>query len=143
MNGVHDMGGMQDMKLVLPEPNEPVFHENWEGRMYALTFATFAWGKFSVDAYRTAIERIPPADYLRMSYYEKWLAALLILLEKERPRQPRRARERPPCGRRREGKSTTHRRQGSVDPRRRLLERAAGELIGAFRGWSIRPREKN
>jgi nitrile hydratase len=81
MNGVHDLGGMQDMRLVLPEPNEPVFHETWEARTYALAFATGAWGKWNVDAYRSAIERIPPADYLRMSYYEKWLAALLILLE--------------------------------------------------------------
>ena len=81
MNGVHDMGGMQDMKLVLPEPNEPVFHETWEARMYALALAASAWGKWSIDAYRSAIERTPPADYLRMSYYEKWLAALLILLK--------------------------------------------------------------
>jgi nitrile hydratase len=81
MNGVHDMGGMQDMRLVLPEPNEPVFHETWEARMHALALAASAWGKWSIDAYRSAIERTPPADYLRMSYYEKWLAALLILLE--------------------------------------------------------------
>jgi nitrile hydratase len=81
MNGVHDLGGMHGMRLVLPEPNEPVFHETWEARMYALAFAASAWGKWNVDAYRSAIERTPPADYLRMSYYEKWLAALLILLE--------------------------------------------------------------
>jgi nitrile hydratase len=82
MNGVHDMGGMQDMRLILPEPTEPVFHERWEARMYALTGATFFLGKWNVDAFRSAIERIPPADYLRMSYYERWLAAVLELLEK-------------------------------------------------------------
>ena len=88
MNGVHDMGGMQDMRLVLPDPTEPVFHERWEARMYALALATFAWGKFNVDEYRSTIEWIPPADYLRMSYYEKWLAALLILLERSAPAAP-------------------------------------------------------
>ena len=29
MNGVHDMGGMQDMGPVRPEENEPVFHAAW------------------------------------------------------------------------------------------------------------------
>ena len=31
MNGVHDMGGMQGFGKVEPEPNEPVFHSEWEG----------------------------------------------------------------------------------------------------------------
>jgi len=33
-----------------------------------------AWGKWNLDASRRQTELIPPADYLRMSYYEKWLA---------------------------------------------------------------------
>jgi len=36
MNGVHDMGGMQDMGPVQREKNEPVFHERWESRVFAL-----------------------------------------------------------------------------------------------------------
>ena len=36
MNGVHDMGGMQDMGPVHAEQNEPVFHMPWEGRVFAL-----------------------------------------------------------------------------------------------------------
>ena len=36
MNGVHDMGGMHGMGPIKPEPNEPVFHEPWEGRVYGL-----------------------------------------------------------------------------------------------------------
>ena len=32
MNGVHDMGGMQDMGPVQEEKNEPVFHHPWEGQ---------------------------------------------------------------------------------------------------------------
>jgi nitrile hydratase subunit beta len=81
MNGVHDMGGMHGMGPVVPEPNEPVFHEPWEGRVFALNRATAALGKWSIDASRHARERIPPADYLRMSYYEKWLAGLVMLLQ--------------------------------------------------------------
>ena len=76
MNGVHDMGGMQDMGPVRHETNEPVFHAPWEARMYALNRAMRAWGKVNLDAWRHDIELLPPADYLRMSYYEKWLAIL-------------------------------------------------------------------
>lgn len=80
MNGVHDMGGMHGMGPVLPEANEPVFHERWEARVFALNRATGALGKWNIDAGRHARERIPPADYLRMSYYEKWLTGLVMLL---------------------------------------------------------------
>ncbi len=76
MNGVHDMGGMQGMGPVRYEKNEPVFHAPWEGRVYAINRALGAWRKWSLDAWRHDIELLPPADYLRMSYYEKWFAAL-------------------------------------------------------------------
>jgi nitrile hydratase beta subunit len=82
MNGIHDMGGMQDMGPVLAEINEPVFHEVWEARVYVLTRAIGAWRKWNIDTGRFYIERIAPADYLRMSYYEKWLTRLVELLVK-------------------------------------------------------------
>lgn len=82
MNGVHDMGGMQDMGPVSPEKDEPVFHEAWEGRVYALNRAAAACGKWNLDASRYEIELLPPADYLRMSYYERWYARLVELLIK-------------------------------------------------------------
>jgi nitrile hydratase beta subunit len=77
MNGIHDMGGMQDMGAIQYETNEPVFHETWEGRVYAINRALGAWGKWNLDATRYGIEILPPADYLRMSYYEKWLARIV------------------------------------------------------------------
>ena len=76
MNGVHDMGGMQDMGPIRHETNEPVFHAQWEARVYALNRAMRAWGKVNLDAWRHDIELLPPADYLRMTYYEKWLTVL-------------------------------------------------------------------
>ncbi len=76
MNGVHDMGGMHGMGPIRYEHNEPVFHASWEGRMYAMDRAMRAWRKWNVDAWRHDIELLPPVDYLRMSYYEKWLASL-------------------------------------------------------------------
>jgi len=81
MNGIHDMGGMQDMGPIRPEKDEPVFHAAWEGRMFALDMAVDG-GWPPLDAFRYQIELIPPADYLRMSYYEKWYTALTELMVK-------------------------------------------------------------
>ena len=82
MNGIHDMGGMHGMGPVRPEVNEPVFHERWESRVYVLTRAIAAWRKWNIDTGRFYIEQISPAEYLRMSYYEKWLTRLVELLDK-------------------------------------------------------------
>jgi len=82
MNGIHDMGGMQDMGQIQREENEPVFHQPWEGRVFAMNRALVAWRKWNIDAGRYGIELLPPADYLRMSYYEKWLTRNLDLLVK-------------------------------------------------------------
>ena len=77
MNGVHDVGGMQDFGPIRPEPNEPVFHATWEGRVMAMNMAVAAWRKFATDNRRYARELIPPAQQLVMSYYEKWYAGLV------------------------------------------------------------------
>jgi nitrile hydratase subunit beta len=83
MNGVHDMGGFQGMGPVRPETNEPVFHERWEARVFALARSMGALGKWNIDASRYQREQIPAADYLRMSYYEIWLTGLSELLVKK------------------------------------------------------------
>ncbi|TMJ13878.1 MAG: nitrile hydratase subunit beta [Bacillati bacterium ANGP1] len=80
MNGVHDMGGMHGMGPVRHEKYEPVFHAPWEARTFALMLAAGAWRKWNIDASRYTRELIPAADYLRMSYYERWFASLVELL---------------------------------------------------------------
>jgi nitrile hydratase beta subunit len=82
MNGVHDMGGMHGMGPVQYEKNEPVFHARWEGRAFVLNLAMRAWRKWNIDAGRHEIELIPAAEYLRMSYYEKWTVRLVELIVK-------------------------------------------------------------
>jgi nitrile hydratase beta subunit len=82
MNGVHDMGGMQDMGPIQYEKNEPVFHERWEARVRALSHALGAWRKWNIDADRYENEMVPPSEYLRYSYYERWFAVLASLLVK-------------------------------------------------------------
>ncbi len=78
MNGVHDMGGMHGLGPVTPEPDEPVFHHDWERRVHAMVLASPTRG--NIDAGRHQRELIPGPDYLRMTYYEKWLAALCEML---------------------------------------------------------------
>ena len=82
MNGVHDMGGMHGMGPIEHEANEPVFHAPWEGRSFALNLAAAMLRKWNLDARRHQIELIPPEEYLRMSYYERWIARLEQLLVK-------------------------------------------------------------
>lgn len=72
MNGVHDMGGQHGLGPIEYEKNEPVFHSEWEGRVYAMTRSLRALRKWNADTHRFGIERLPAADYLRMSYYERW-----------------------------------------------------------------------
>ena len=80
MNGVHDMGGMDGFGKVEIEPNEPVFHEEWEGRVMALVRAMGAAGAFNIDTSRFYREALPPHVYLSSSYYKKWLLGLEDLL---------------------------------------------------------------
>ena len=80
MNGIHDMGGMQDMGPIQHEKNEPVFHAAWESRVFAMFLAAGAWHKWNLDAFRHTREVLPPTDYLESSYYEQWFSGLLDLL---------------------------------------------------------------
>jgi nitrile hydratase subunit beta len=72
MDGVHDMGGMDGFGKVEPEPNEPVFHHRWEGRVLAMSRAIGVFRAWTIDTSRYAIERLAPAVYLTRPYYEKW-----------------------------------------------------------------------
>ena len=75
-NTVHDMGGMHGFGQVEPEPNEPVFHAAWEGRVHALQRAVGAAGLWSIDGGRASLETLPPAIYLASTYYQRWFLGL-------------------------------------------------------------------
>lgn len=76
MDGVHDMGGIDGFGNVEPEPNEPVFHAPWEGRVLAMQRAMGYAGGWNTDMSRYAQERLPPAVYLAVSYYRRWELAM-------------------------------------------------------------------
>ena len=72
MNGIHDMGGMHGFGAVVREENEPVFHHEWEGRVYAMQRVTPV---LIPGGSRNNIEQMDSVAYLTSSYYEKWLHA--------------------------------------------------------------------
>jgi len=76
MNGAHDLGGMHGFGPVVAEPDEPVFHAEWERRTFGLTLAMGAWRRWNLDMSRFAREQMPPAQYLATTYYEHWLFGL-------------------------------------------------------------------
>jgi nitrile hydratase len=80
MDGAQDMGGVAGFGPVQPEPDEPVFHAEWERRAFALTLAMGMPGGWNIDMSRFAREDRPHQDYLGMSYYQIWLAGLERLM---------------------------------------------------------------
>jgi len=77
------MGGMDGFGKVEPEPNEPVFHEPWEGRVMAMNRAMGAVGVWNIDVGRFSREMLPAHVYLASSYYRKWFLGLeQMLLER-------------------------------------------------------------
>lgn len=126
MDGIHDLGGMQGFGPVVSEVGEPVFHHEWERRVFGLNFAALPR---NVDQFRLAIERIDPLTYLGSSYYEKWLYAIEhvavaggIVTERELAAQAQRVRA--------EGVG--------VVPRKEVPE-AAAALVDAIRTPAVAP----
>ena len=76
MDGIHDLGGMQGFGPVEVEPDEPPFHEPWEGRTHGLVIAAAIAVPAPGGTVRPYIERMGHADYLATSYYEHWLSAV-------------------------------------------------------------------
>jgi nitrile hydratase beta subunit len=80
MDGVHDLGGMGGFGRVVMEPDEPVFHDAWEGRVMALAGAGMVAGFYGTPEFRHAMERMEPVEYLSSSYYQRWLAGVSTLM---------------------------------------------------------------
>ena len=70
MQGIHDLGGMAG--FTLPDRDQgPALREEWEREIWGLLFSLAIPGVSTGG--RIAIENIPPALYLNMPYYAKWL----------------------------------------------------------------------
>ena len=78
--GVHDRGGLPS-----DAPIDRTEHElaDWELLTDALVGALSRRDLMNVDELRRGIESMPPAEYERASYYERWLYSIeTILTEK-------------------------------------------------------------
>ena len=90
------MGGMHGFGAVDRRPDEALFPEVWQGRVCALAGYAIGAGLANLDAFRHAIERMPPDRYLADGYYGRWLYALETLARErlgggnlpERPERP-------------------------------------------------------
>jgi nitrile hydratase beta subunit len=81
MDGVHDLGGVAGFGAVEIETDEPMFHQDWERRVFRLTTAANLTGTVrSGGAFRHSIERMEPAHYLNSSYYEHWLTGIATIM---------------------------------------------------------------
>ncbi|MUL66198.1 nitrile hydratase subunit beta [Mycobacterium sp. CBMA 234] len=79
-----DLGGVPGFGSVEAEVDEPVFHADWERRVLALVVGIGPIGAWTLDMSRFARENRPLAEYLSLTYYEIWLAALeRLLVERE------------------------------------------------------------
>ena len=74
--GHHDMGGLPAGKVERGEHD----YAEWERRVDALMvlLSGVKGGKklMTVDELRKNIESIPPEDYDRLSYYERWVTSI-------------------------------------------------------------------
>src|SRR5215218_9180417 len=69
------MGGRTEyFGPIVREPDEPVFHGRWEGRVFGISPFVLALFGGNTDAFRFAMERLPREVYLS-SYYRRWLGA--------------------------------------------------------------------
>lgn len=76
LNGAHDVGGLMSLGAIPFKGDEPVFQEDWEGRVLAMCLSGVVSGTFSVDAHKTAVEGMSPVALMNTSYFEQWLYGL-------------------------------------------------------------------
>jgi nitrile hydratase len=80
VNSPHDVGAMQQFGPVPRETDEPVFHADWERKIFAIMLGLAGQGRYNADHFRSARETIAPHRYLTSRYYELWLHAVERLL---------------------------------------------------------------
>jgi nitrile hydratase len=72
VDGIHDMGGMHGFGPAVFPGSEDAYHERWEPRVFAMSTLIGIEG-LGTGSGRAIREEMPPEEYLRASYYERWL----------------------------------------------------------------------
>ncbi len=77
MRRAHDIGGVPGFGPIASEQDEPVFHADWERRLFGITVCVIGKGLVgSVDEFRWGIEQLTPEQYFAQSYYERWFSPI-------------------------------------------------------------------
>ena len=81
MDGIHDLGGMEGFGRVPVETGDADFRDiqPWEKRMWGLARNNLAPG-ITIDWFRHGVERMVPADYLGLAYFNKWCTTYLMMM---------------------------------------------------------------
>jgi nitrile hydratase subunit beta len=72
VDGIHDLGGMHGFGPAVFAGSELAYHERWEPRVFAISMLVGVEG-LGDGGGRPIREEMPPEEYLRASYYERWL----------------------------------------------------------------------
>jgi nitrile hydratase subunit beta len=80
VDGIADMGGMQGFGRVPPLTAAPPFAEPWEGKAFVIGALAARIAGTNLHAFRHAIERVPPREYL-MGYWNRWTMGAQIMME--------------------------------------------------------------
>lgn len=79
MDGIADMGGMQGFGSVTFVPDEPNFPEEWHRKVFGMGLLSMRVSGTNLDAFRHAIDRVHPVQYLVDGYWGRWLDGALNL----------------------------------------------------------------
>ena len=83
MNGIHDMGGLHGFDDLNHDPDDPVFHSEWESRVFCITQVIDTREIWNLDEHRHEIELMNPANYINDGYYGRWLFAMESILNRK------------------------------------------------------------
>jgi len=80
VDGIHDVGGMQCFGQVPPLTDAPPFAEPWEGKAFVIGALAARISGANLHAFRHAIERVPPREYL-VGYWNRWTIGAQTMME--------------------------------------------------------------
>lgn len=87
MDTIHDLGGREGFGPIRwhDDDDSKLFHEPWQARTWAICMLMFRRFRhrqtgWTLDWQRHVLERIAPADYLSMNYFDKWAQGIMATL---------------------------------------------------------------
>jgi nitrile hydratase beta subunit len=80
VDGIHDMGGRHGFGQVEKPADAPPFAETWEGKAFVIGALAARIAGTNLHAFRHAIERVPPDEYL-VGYWNRWTIGAQIMME--------------------------------------------------------------